>query len=167
MEDAHKTWVVYKQTVDSETKHNKKKMKMASARKPEAFVWTDNEVELLLWSYSTTMPVSCKKDSISSAARVCSPPFLLLMLWDVAGFRGWRLEVEGWEIGIIESMRRPQDDAKHVRFRRKAFPCGWPLSVVTEVNIKVCGSRRTAELVQTSPAGARATRPSLNHADLE
>ena len=39
---------VNKQTVDGETKHNKKKMKMASARKPESFVWTVNEVELLL-----------------------------------------------------------------------------------------------------------------------
>ena len=37
-----------KQTVDGETEHNKKKIKMASARKPESFVWTDNEVELLL-----------------------------------------------------------------------------------------------------------------------
>ena len=39
---------VNKLTVDRETKHNKKKMKMTSARKPESFVWTDNEVELLL-----------------------------------------------------------------------------------------------------------------------
>ena len=39
---------VNKQTVDGETEHNKKKMKMASARKPESFVWTVNEVELLL-----------------------------------------------------------------------------------------------------------------------
>ena len=37
-----------KQTVDGETEHNEKKTKMASARKPESFVWTDNEVELLL-----------------------------------------------------------------------------------------------------------------------
>ena len=37
-----------KQTVDGETEHNKKKMKMASARKPESFVWSDNEDELLL-----------------------------------------------------------------------------------------------------------------------
>ena len=40
---------VNKQTADGETKHNKKKMKMASARKPESLVWTINEVELLLW----------------------------------------------------------------------------------------------------------------------
>ena len=39
---------VNKQTVDGKTKHNKKKMKMASARKPESFVLTVNEVELLL-----------------------------------------------------------------------------------------------------------------------
>ena len=31
---------VNKQTVDGETEHKKKKMKMASARKPESFVWT-------------------------------------------------------------------------------------------------------------------------------
>ena len=37
-----------KQTVDGETEHNKKKMKMSSARKPEWFVWSVNEVELLL-----------------------------------------------------------------------------------------------------------------------
>ena len=37
-----------KQTVDAETEHNKKKIKKASARKPESFVWTVNEVELLL-----------------------------------------------------------------------------------------------------------------------
>ena len=39
---------VNKQTVEGETEHNKKKMKMATARKPESFVWTINEVELLL-----------------------------------------------------------------------------------------------------------------------
>ena len=39
---------VNKQTVDGETEHNKKRMKMPSARKPESFVWTGNEVELLL-----------------------------------------------------------------------------------------------------------------------
>ena len=36
-----------KQTVDGETKHNKK-MKMAGGRKPESLVWTSNEVKLLL-----------------------------------------------------------------------------------------------------------------------
>ena len=39
---------VNEQTIDEETKHNKKKTKMAAARKPELFVWTVNEVELLL-----------------------------------------------------------------------------------------------------------------------
>ena len=39
---------VNQQRVDGETKHNKKKMKMASARKPESFVLTVNQVELLL-----------------------------------------------------------------------------------------------------------------------
>ena len=39
---------VNKQTVDRETENNKKKMKMASARKPELLVWTVYEVELLL-----------------------------------------------------------------------------------------------------------------------
>ena len=38
---------VNKQTLDGETEHNKK-MKMASGRKLESFVWTSNEVELLL-----------------------------------------------------------------------------------------------------------------------
>ena len=42
------------------------------------------------------------------------------------------------------------------------------LSAGIEANLcKVCGSRRTAEQAQMSPAGARATRPSLNHADLK
>ena len=39
---------VNKQTVDGETEHNKKKTKMVSARKPESFVGTVNEAELLL-----------------------------------------------------------------------------------------------------------------------
>ena len=63
-------------------------------------------------SHSNTRRVSCKKGSISSAARsqACSPPLLLLLLlflWDVAGFRGRRQEVEGWGNGVIvlESMR--------------------------------------------------------------
>ena len=43
-----KLHAVNKQTVNRETVHNKKKMKTASARKPESFVWTVNEVELLL-----------------------------------------------------------------------------------------------------------------------
>ena len=48
------------------------------------------------YSHSTTMQVSCKKGSISSAARTqaCSPP-LMLLLWDVAGFRGRGLEFAG------------------------------------------------------------------------
>ena len=54
-------------------------------------------------SHSTTMWVSCKKGSISSAARTraCSPPLLLLLLWDVAGLRGRRQEVEGRGDGVI------------------------------------------------------------------
>ena len=53
-------------------------------------------------SHSTTRQVSCKKGSISSAARTqaCSPP-LLLLLWDVAGFRGQRQEVEGWAMASL------------------------------------------------------------------
>ena len=39
---------VNKQTVDGEKEHKKKKMKMATARKPELFAWTINEVQLLL-----------------------------------------------------------------------------------------------------------------------
>ena len=42
----HIKLVQYIQTEKPKT--TKKKMKMASARKPELFVWTDNEVELLL-----------------------------------------------------------------------------------------------------------------------
>ena len=57
----------------------------------------------------TTRQVSCEKGSISSVARTqaCSPPLLLLLLWDVAGFRGRRQEVEGWGHGaiVLESMR--------------------------------------------------------------
>ena len=48
MEDAWTLHVVNKQTVDGETECNKKKTKMARTRKPESFVWTDNEVVLLL-----------------------------------------------------------------------------------------------------------------------
>ena len=69
---------------------------------------------------STTRHVSCKKGSISSAVgtRACSPPLLLLLLWDVAGFRGQRQEVEGWGDGVIvwESMqiRRPHENGRAV-----------------------------------------------------
>ena len=37
-----------KRTVEGETEHNKRKTKIASVSKPESFVWTVNEVELLL-----------------------------------------------------------------------------------------------------------------------
>ena len=39
---------VNKQTVEGETEHKKKKTTIASSKKPESFVWTGNEVELLL-----------------------------------------------------------------------------------------------------------------------
>ena len=62
-------------------------------------------------SHSTTMRVSCKKGSIASAAQTqaCSPPLLLSLLWDVAGFRGRRQVVVGWDDGVIdkESMQIP------------------------------------------------------------
>ena len=88
---------------------------------------TDNEVELL---HSITY-------SISPAARTqaCSPT-LLLLLWDVAGLRGWRLEVEGWSDGGIDmqSMRicHPHEktraaflDFPKLRPGKKSmFPCG-------------------------------------------
>ena len=43
--------------------------------------------------------------SISSAARTqaCSAPLLLLLLWDIAGFSGQRLEVEVWGDGVIDT----------------------------------------------------------------
>ena len=69
-------------------------------------------------SHSTTRWVSSKKVSISSAARTrtCRPPLLLLLLWDVAGFRGQRLAVEGWGDGVIvsESMQicRPHENGR-------------------------------------------------------
>ena len=54
-------------------------------------------------SHSTTRRVSCKKGSISSAARTraCSQPLLLLLSWDVAGW--------GDGVIVLESMqiRRP------------------------------------------------------------
>ena len=106
-----------KQTVEGETEHNTKEMKMVSARKPESFVLTGNEVELLLRLTLNYKACSCKKDSVSSAARTltCSPP-LLLLLWVVAGFRGQRQEVEGWGNGVIvsESMqiRRPHENGR-------------------------------------------------------
>ena len=69
--------------------------------------------------HSTTVRVSCKKGSISSAARTgaCSPPLLLLLLlWDVAVFRGQRQEVEGWDDGVIVSermqIRRPHKNGR-------------------------------------------------------
>ena len=74
-------------------------------------------------SHSTTRHVSCKKGSISSAARTqaCSLPLLLLLLlllllWDLAGFRRQRQKVEGWgnSVIVLESMRicRPHDNGR-------------------------------------------------------
>ena len=53
---------VNKQTVDGESEHKNKKIKMASARKPEALVWTDDELGLLQ----------------ETRTQACSPPLLLL-----------------------------------------------------------------------------------------
>ena len=55
-------------------------------------------------SHSTTRRVSWKKGSISSAAwtQACSPPLLLLLWWDVTGFGGRRLEVDGWGNGVLK-----------------------------------------------------------------
>ena len=102
-------------------------------------------------SHSTPRHVSCNKGSISSVARTqaCSPPLLLLLLWDVAGFRGQRQEVEGWGYGdiVLESMRIHcphekgravfsgtafsgsvwtigQNDAIHVRFHKRVLSSG-------------------------------------------
>ena len=66
---------VNRQTVNGETKHNKKKTKMASARKPESFVWTDNEVELLL-RLTLDYKASKLQETLTQA---CSPPLLLLL----------------------------------------------------------------------------------------
>ena len=82
---------------------------MASARKPTHSCGPLMRSNCCCDSHSTTRRVSCKKGSISSAARTqaCSPSLLLLLLlWDVTGFRGRRKEVEGWGDGVIvlESM---------------------------------------------------------------
>ena len=69
-----------KQAVEEETEH-KKKTKMASARKPESFVWTNNEVKLLLW-----LTLNYKASKLQER-----------------GFRGRRPEVEGWGDGVIVS----------------------------------------------------------------
>ena len=67
-------------------------------------------------THSTTRHVSCKKGSISSAARTCSPLLLLLLLWNVAGFRGQRQE--GWGDGVIVSgsmcIRHPHENGRAV-----------------------------------------------------
>ena len=68
----------------------------------------------------------------SSAARTqaCSPPLLLLLLWDVARLRGRRLEVEGRGDGVIDmqsmQIRRPHESAraafsKETGFQKSAF----------------------------------------------
>ena len=79
-----------KQRVDGEAEHNKKKMKMAGARKPEEFVWLDNEVELLL-----RLTLGYKERKLQETrTQARSPPLLLLLLllWDVAEFRGRGVE---------------------------------------------------------------------------
>ena len=56
-------------------------------------------------SHSTTRPVSCKKVSIYFAqTQTWSPLLLLLLLWDVVGFRGQRQEVEV-KVIFLESMQ--------------------------------------------------------------
>ena len=141
---------VNKQTIDGETKHSKKKMKMASARKPESFMWTVNEVELLLGltlNYKASklqerFNIFCGTTTSSTLPLLLS---LLLLLWDVTGFRGRRQEVKGWGDGVIvlESMQIhcPHENwraafadfstlrpiFKKVRFQALRFqdPCGW------------------------------------------
>ena len=63
-------------------------------------------------SHSAIRHVSCKKGSISSAARTraCSPPLLLLLLWDVAAFRGKRSRGDG--VIVLESTRRPHENGR-------------------------------------------------------
>ena len=93
---------VNKWTVDRETEHKKKKMKMASARKSECLCGPLMRSNCCCDSHSTTRRVSCKKGSICSAAWTwASSPPLLLLLWDVAGFRVRRQE--GWGDGVIVS----------------------------------------------------------------
>ena len=97
-------------------------------------------------SHSTARRVSCKKGYISSAAQTqaCSP-LLLLLLWDVAGFRGQSQEIQGWGDGVIvlESMwiHCPHENRRAVFsgfstlrpvFKKVCFqalrfqnPCGW------------------------------------------
>ena len=74
-------------------------------------------------SHSTTRHVSCKKGSISSAARTraCSPPLLLLLLWDVTGFRGQRHEVEGWGDGVIVIIWKVCRFIVHMKMARLRF----------------------------------------------
>ena len=81
---------------------------MASARKPESFVWTGNEVELLL---RLTLDYKASKLQ-ETRTHACSPPSLLL-LWDIAGVRGRRLELEEWGDGTIVS------ESMQIRCRHK------------------------------------------------
>ena len=76
-----KVRAVDKQTLDGETEQNKKKMKMASARKPESFVWTGNEVELLL-RLTLNYKVSKLQERLNifcARTQECSPPLLWLL----------------------------------------------------------------------------------------
>ena len=57
-----------KQTVDGETEHNKKKMKMFSERKPESFVLMRSNC--CCDSHSTTRRESCKKHHTSMKAAI-------------------------------------------------------------------------------------------------
>ena len=53
-------------------------------------------------SYSTTRRV--RPNMFAAQTLSCSLPLLLLLLllWGVAGLRGWRLEAEGWGVGVID-----------------------------------------------------------------
>ena len=85
---------VNKQTVEGEIEHNEKKMKMASARKPESF----NEVELLLRLTLNYKASKLQKTRTQAVVRQCCCYEML---------QGRRLEVVGWGNGVIvlESMQ--------------------------------------------------------------
>ena len=106
-----------KQTVDGETKHNKKKMKMASARKPESFVWTNNEVEG--WGDGVidtgSMQICCPHKNATAAFSDFSHPETR---FQKSAFTGTAFIGSMWMIG--------QNNAKHAHLDKRGFPCGRP-----------------------------------------
>ena len=118
-------------------------------------------------SHSTTRQVSCKKGSISSAARTqaCGPPLLLLLRY-VAGFRGQLQEVEEWGDGVIvlESMWiRCLHENERATFSDYSFAFSWSVWMASKFSgmpsVTLASPSGTPGIFETSRTHRELTHP--------